>query len=151
MKKTIFVFCIFICLFDSLKICVASSVSEITNTLIDLDVIDEKYFSQSDSVTREEALIVIMRIIGITDEDIRNLNGADYIAFADTEHYSYFGCAHAAEIAYGEECVVVYPTLRTRYTLKNTDYFFFPKRKITLKECLALMVRCLQSECFDFE
>lgn len=128
-----------------------SCVLEIKTTLIQLNILDESGFSNSDTITREECLIAIMRVIGATDEGIEKLNGNDFIAFADTEAFSYFGCAYASGIAYGEECAVDYPTERTSHTLKNTDFFFFPKRAITVKECLAFMIRCLQSDKTDFD
>ena len=79
------------------------------------------------------------------------MNGADFFAFVDTDQFSYFGCASAGQIAYGVECVVDYPTYRSSHTRTNTDYFFFPKQAITVKECLALMIRCLQSEKYVFD
>ena len=128
-----------------------SCVLESRTTLIQLNILDESGFSNPDAITREECLVAIMRVIGVTDEEIEKLNGADLISFADTDAFSYFGCADLAGIAYGEECVVDYPTERTSHTLKNTDFFFFPKRAITTKECLAFMIRCLQSDKTDFD
>ena len=121
-----------------------STVSENSTMLIQLNILDESGFSNPDAITREECLVAIMRVIGVTDEEIEKLNGADLISFADTESFSYFGCAWLSEIAYGEECVVDYPTERTSHTLKNTDFFFFPERAVTVKETLAFMVRCLE-------
>ncbi|MBU5449764.1 hypothetical protein [Acetivibrio sp. MSJd-27] len=128
-----------------------SCVLEIRTMLNQLNILDESGFSNPDAITREECLVTIMRVIGVTDEEIEKLNGADLISFADTAAFSYFGCADLAGIAYGEECVVDYPTERTSHTLKNTDFFFFPKRAVTTKECLAFMIRCLQSDKADFD
>ena len=127
-----------------------STDSELYYLLNNLNIVDEDFFV-SKTITREEALISIMRVIGATDEKIEESSGADLIAFADTETYSYFGCAWLCGIAYGEECVVDYPTDRTSHTLKNTDFFFFPERAVTIKECLAFMIRCLQSDKTDFD
>ncbi len=129
---------------------VGSSVYDLNNTLIQLNIVDENGFSNPYAITREDCLISIMRVIGLTDDQIEKLDGADFISFADTAPFSYFGCADAGKIAYGEECVVDYPTLRTAYTLKNTDIFFFPNRAVSVKECLAFMNRCLQPGKPDF-
>lgn len=112
--------------------------------LVELNIIDESYFSDSNTVTRGECIVAIMRVIGVTDKEIEKLNGGDLISFADTDAFSYFGCAWLGKIAYGEECIVDYPTERTRHTLKNADFFFFPDRVVTVKETLAFMVRCLE-------
>ena len=114
--------------------------------LSELGIIDKSFFKSDNIVTREEAIIAIMRTIGITDEDVRLLNGADLITFVDTKSYSYIGCANLSKIAYGEECIIDYPTYRTIHTRKNIDFFFFPERPITLKESLAFMVRCLECD-----
>lgn len=121
-----------------------SDISAERDILVELNIIDESYFSNLDTVTRGECIVAIMRAIGATDSEIEKIGGDDLIAFADTAVYSYFGCAYLAEIAYGEECVVDYPTSRTAHTLKNTDIFFFPNREATVKEALAFMVRCLE-------
>lgn len=128
-----------------------SYVLEIKSTLTQLNILDESGFSNPNRITRKECLVTIMRVIGVTDEEIENLNGADLIAFVDTESFSYFGCAYLSGITFGEECVVDYPTERTSHTLKNTDFFFFPERAVTTKECLAFMIRCLQSDKIDFD
>lgn len=119
------------------------STASAKEVLAELNIIDENYFSNSNVITREECLIAVMRVIGLTDEDVEKLNGADLISFADTGAFTYFGCADLSGIAYGEECIVDYPTERTRHTLKNTDFFFFPNRVVTVEETLAFMVRCL--------
>lgn len=128
-----------------------STDSETETMLIQLNIIDENYFSNSDTVTREECLVAIMRVIGASDEEIEKLNGADIISFVDTDSFSYFECAWLSGIAYGEECVVDYPTHRTSHTLKNTDFFFFPERAATVKETLAFMVRCLEADKIDID
>lgn len=120
------------------------NVNKIKDMLTELNIVNENYFSNQDTVTRAECLVAIMRAIGVTDEDIEELNGADLTGFVDTFPYSYFGCAYLAKIAYGEECIVDYETYRTSHTLKNTDIFFFPDRSVTVKETLAFMVRCLE-------
>lgn len=121
------------------------------SVLMHLNILSESELYRTDTVTREECLVAIIRVIGATDETIENLNGADVISFADTTSFSYFECARLSGIAYGEECEVEYPTERTMHTLKNTDFFFFPERAVTVKECLAFMNRCLQSEKIDFD
>lgn len=120
------------------------NVNKMKEMLTELNIVDENYFSNQDTVTRAECLVAIMRAIGVTDEEIEKLNGADLAGFVDTFPYSYFGCAYLAKIAYGEECIVDYETYRTSHTLKNTDIFFFPDRAVTVKETLAFMVRCLE-------
>ncbi|MBU5451520.1 hypothetical protein [Acetivibrio sp. MSJd-27] len=120
------------------------NISKEENILIELNIVDEGYFSNFNTVTREECLVAIMRVIGVTDKEVDLLNGADFVAFEDTYPYSYFGCAYRAKIAYGEECIVDYPTYRTSHTHKNTDFFFFPQRAVTVKETIAFMVRCLE-------
>lgn len=122
----------------------SSDISSFKSTLLQFNIIDESYFSNANTVSREECIVAIMRVIGVTDEEIEKLNGDDLICFADTDTFSYFGCARLGNIAYGEECVVNYPTHRTSHTLKNTDTFFFPKRAVTVKETVAFMVRCLE-------
>lgn len=122
----------------------SSDISNLKNTLLQLNIIDESYFSNANVVSREECIVAIMRVIGATDEEIEKLNGGDLICFADTAPFSYFGCAWLGKIAYGEECVIDYPTHRTSHTLKNTDLFFFPERAVTVKETIAFMVRCLE-------
>lgn len=130
---------------------VASEPLEIKDMLVKLNILDENGFSDLDTITRGECLIAIMRVIGATDEEIGKLSGADFEPFADTAPYSYFGCAAAGKIAYGEEWVVEYPTHRTAHALKNTDFFFFPDRTVTAKECLAFMIRCLLSDQTDYD
>lgn len=120
------------------------NVNKMKEMLTELNIVDENYFSNKDTVTRAECLVAIMRAIGVTDEEIEKLNGADLAGFVDTFPYSYFGCAYLAKIAYGEECIVDYETYRTSHTLKNTDIFFFPDRAVTVKETVAFMVRCLE-------
>lgn len=118
--------------------------SEIEDTLMQLNILDESGFLNPNTVSREECIIAIMRVIGVTDEDVAFLAGNGFYAFADTNAYSYEGCAYKGKIAYGEECEVDSPTYRSTHTLKNTDFFFFPNREVTVKECLAFMVRCLE-------
>lgn len=152
MKKLVIVVVVIMHLLGMINVYADNScVLEIRTTLVQLNILDESGFSNSDAITREECLVAIMRVIGVTDEKIEKLNGADLVSFADTESFSYFGCACLSGIAYGEECVVDYPTERTSHTLKNTDFFFFPERAITTKECLAFMIRCLQSDKTDFD
>ncbi|MBE7020877.1 MAG: hypothetical protein E7411_05565 [Ruminococcaceae bacterium] len=127
------------------------SFRKIKNKLIELNIMNEDYFSNSSTVTRKECLIAIMRCIGLTDQIISLFNGADYTAFVDTHPYSYYGCAYRAKIAYGEECMVDYPTYRTSHTGKNTDIFFFPERNVSVKETLAFMVRCLISDELEYD
>ena len=151
MKKTILLLLlVYVCLCGT-SVYADNSDLEIKNKLIQLNIVDENGFSNPDAITREECLVSIMRVIGVTDEEVEKLNGADLITFEDTAPFSYFGCAYLSGIAYGEECVVDYPTERTSHTLKDTDYFFFPKRIATIKECLAFMVRCLQSDEPDYD
>ena len=128
-----------------------SAVYEKRNTLFQLSILDGNAFSNPDTITRAECLTAIMRVIGASDEEMEKLDGHDLISFADTDSFSYFGCAWVGGIAYGVECVVDYPTQRTAYTLKNTDFFFFPQRTVTTKECLAFMIRCLQSNKVDYD
>ena len=123
--------------------------SETIAKLIQLNILDGNDFSNSDTVTREECLIRIMRAIGLNDEGVNSLGATSYYAFVDTKSRSYFGCASVSKIAYGEECVVDYETERTSHTLKNTDYFFFPDRDVTVIETLAFMVRCLETDEID--
>lgn len=152
MKKLVSIVVAIMYLLGMTNVCADNSaVSETKDMLIRLNVLNESGFSDPDIITREECLVAIMRVIGVTDEEIEKLNGADVISFADTESFSYFGCAWLGGIAYGEECVVEYLTERTAHTLKNTDFFFFPERAVTTKECLAFMIRCLQSDKTDFD
>lgn len=102
--------------------------------------------SASDTVSRGECLTGIMKTIGLTDEYISKLDGADYLAFADTDPFSYFGCAMASGIAYGFELTVDSPSLRTSRSLRKTDFFFCPERPVTVGECLAFMTRCLETD-----
>ena len=146
MKKLVILIVVTLCLFGSINVYADNSGLEIKDKLIQLNIINDSGFSNLDVITREECLVSIMRVIGVTDEEIEKLNGADLISFVDTESFSYFGCAYLSGIAYGEECVVDYPTERTSHTLKNTDFFFFPERTATVKECLAFMIRCLQAD-----
>jgi len=124
---------------------------EVPYTLKQLNIVDENTFSNNNTVSRGECLTTIMRSIGLKDEYLMSLNGADFYAFVDTESYSYYGCAYRAQIAYGEECIVKHPTYRSSHTGKNTDFFFFPERPATIKEALAFMVRCLSSDNSNYE
>ena len=145
MKKITTVALLVTCLLGAIMVYAHNdNISETRDRLVELNIINDGYFSNSNTVTREECIVAIMRAIGVTDEEIEKLNGCDLISFVDTDAFSYVGCADLAQIAYGEECVVDYPTERTSHTLKNTDFFFFPERAITTKECLAFMVRCLE-------
>ena len=134
-----------VCLF-----CVGKVSADTTNNietgslLFELNIIDETYFSNTNTVTREECLIAIMRAIGVTGIEFDSIDGADFYGFADTPFLSYFGCAYLSKIAYGEERVIDYSTYRTDHTGRNVDYFFFPKRAVTVKEALAFMIRCLE-------
>jgi len=84
---------------------------EVPYTLKQLNIVDENTFSNNNTVSRGECLTTIMRSIGLKDEYLMSLNGADFYAFVDTESYSYYGCAYRAQIAYGEECIVKYDNL----------------------------------------
>lgn len=152
MKKLVIVVVAIIYLLGMINVYADNScVLEIRTMLNQLNILDESGFSNPDAITREECLVMIMRVIGVTDGEINSLGGTSLYAFVDTNSRSYFGCAWLSKIAYGEECVVDYPTERTSHTLKNTDFFFFPKRAVTTKECLAFMIRCLQSDKTDFD
>lgn len=139
-KKAVIITCAISILW--VQACLAYCVNSEINTLEELGIIDDASISFN-PVTREECLVAVLRVIGVTDDYISTLGGADYITFADTSSYSYFGIAFFNKIAYGEEIVVDFPTERTRHTFKNTDYFFFPHKNATINECLAFMVRCL--------
>ncbi|WP_249313889.1 hypothetical protein [Congzhengia minquanensis] len=151
MERIISIALLVICLLGMNTVYADSDISVERDMLTELNIIDESYLSNSNTVTRAECIVAITRVIGVTNEDIEKLNGADFVAFEDTDSYSYFGCAYRAKIAYGEECIVDYPTYRTSHTGKNTDFFFFPNRAATVKETLAFMVRCLQSDKTDFD
>lgn len=117
---------------------------ETRDMLTQLNILQEDSFSDSNTVSRKECIVAIMRLIGVTDEDINSLNGADLYTFADTKSYSYEGCAYVGKIAYGEECIVDYPTYRTTHSGKNIDFFFFPERAVTIRETLTFIIRCLE-------
>lgn len=142
--KKIIVICLLTCLLGAITVHADIDVSGGKDVLIRLNIINENYFLNTDTVTREECIVAIMRVIGVTDEEIDKLNGSDLISFADTDVYSYIGCADLAQIAYGEECIVNYQTPRNSHTLRNTDFFFFPDRLATMKETIAFMIRCLE-------
>ena len=109
-------------------------------------VINEIGVTDNNSITRAECLIILMNIIGAPKEEVEKWDGADFFPFADVEPFSYFGGAYCADIAYGEACIIDYETIFTSHTGNNYDYFFFPERAVTLEECLAFMVRCLEEE-----
>ncbi len=113
------------------------------NDLKKFNIINEMDFTDTSNITREKCLVAIMKTIGVTDNDIKKLNGSDRYAFADTPTYSYIGCAYYAKIAFGEEKVIDYATYRTSHTGKNVDLFFYPDRYATIKDCLAFCTRCL--------
>lgn len=102
-------------------------------------------------VTRKDCIVEVMRAIGLTDEAVENARGkaADVYTFADADEPSYMDFAYMANIAYGVEMYTETPTYRTVHTGKNTDFFFLPDRPITVNECIAFMVRCLDSEKTD--
>ena len=142
MKKIVIVLTMFMSL-----ICVsvnAENVNVNKNILSQLNIINENTFENENAVTREECLTAIIKTLGATDDAINMADGSHVVCFVDAGFYSYIGCAYITHIAYGEEQVVDYPTFRTSHTRKNTDYFLFPKRKVTVKEVLAYMVRCLE-------
>lgn len=142
MKKIIIILTMFMSL-----ICVsvnAENVNVNENILSQLNIINENMFENENTVTREECLTAIIKTLGVTDENVKNLDGSYFVAFVDSSFYSYIGCAYLSYIAYGEECEVITPTYNSSHTRKNTDYFLFPKRKVTVKEVLAYMVRCLE-------
>lgn len=144
LKKIITIILLATCLLGGIIVNADNDFPDEKDILVKLNVINKSYFLDFNTVTREECIIAIMRVIGVTDEEINSLKGADFISFVDTPSFSYFGCAYLAKIAYGEECVVDYPTPRTSHTLKNTDFFFFPDRPVTPKETIAFIIRCLE-------
>ena len=147
MKKMIITIILIMCFLVNINVYADNSdVSVYKDELIRLNILDEDDFSNSDTITRGDCLIAIIRAIGITDNDISRFDGADFMPFVDTASFSYFGYAYMAEIAYGEKCVVDYPTYRSTHMRTNWDYFFFPERAVTVKETLAFMVRCLEKE-----
>lgn len=125
------------------------SSNEIKKQLIELNIIDENYFVSSDTITRGECLIAIMRTIGLTDESIKKMGGTSFETFVDCGTYSYYGIAHMENIAFGVYCDVDFPTYRTSHTGRNKDFFFFRDRVVTTREALLFMVRCLQKTPFQ--
>lgn len=153
MKKRILIIMMVLNLLMPMSVCASNECVSDTDILALLEIVEDDYFTNSETVTREECIIAIMRVIGVTDAKVDKLYGADLFCFVDTSAFSYFGCAYLGGIAYGEECVVDYPTYRTSHTSKNTDFFFFPERLVTVKETLAFMNRCLgedKSEKYEF-
>ena len=102
-------------------------------------------------VTRKDCIVAVMKVIGLTDEAVENARGkaADVYTFADAGELSYIDFAYMANIAYGVEMYTDTPTYRTVHTGKNTDFFFLPDKTVTVNECIAFMVRCLDSEKTD--
>ncbi len=135
MRRIFTLILLVICLLGNNKVYAGSrDISDLKSTLLQLNIIDESYFSNASVVSREECIVAIMRVIGVTDGEIEELNGSDLICFADTDAFSYFGCAWLGKITYGEECVVDYPTLRASHTLKNTDLFFSQNVQLQLRK-----------------
>ena len=84
MKKTILLLLlVYVCLCGT-SVYADNFDLEIKNKLIQLNIVDENGFSNPDAITREECLVSIMRVIGVPDEEVEKLNGADLITLADT-------------------------------------------------------------------
>lgn len=146
MKKLIVIFISIISFIINGNVYADENLIDSKSMLIGLGVVPESGFSSSDTISREECIISIMRILGVTDGDIESLRGSDLYVFVDARPYSYIGCAYRSRIAYGEECEVNYQTYRTSHMGGNKDFFFFPHRAVTIKEVLAFMVRCLDKD-----
>ncbi|MBE7011372.1 MAG: hypothetical protein E7415_01715 [Ruminococcaceae bacterium] len=152
MKKIISLILFFCCILNIIPICADEIESDVTeHDLIKFGILDEDSFLNDDTITREECLIAIMRVIGLTDNDVNMMDGADCYAFVDVGPFTYIGCAWESRIAYGIECIVDFPTYRSSHTGKNTDYFFFSDRDATITEALAFMIRCLEKDEIDLD
>jgi len=156
-KRLIIAMFLMICFLGIIKVHADDyTVSETKDTLIQLNILNEKGFLNPDAITRGECLIAIMRVIGVTDEEVALLNGSDVISFVDTNTFSYFGCADWSRIAYGEEFEVDNSSFHRGGGgpppgKNRIVYYFFPNREVTLNECLAFMVRCLEQSVVNAE
>ena len=109
------------------------------------EIVQASDILDSGKISRGECLTMILKSTGLKSTYIEELNG-NWTVFVDVDLYSYYSCARRADIAYGEACIIDYETIFTSHTGNNYDYFFFPERAVTLEECLAFMVRCLEEE-----
>lgn len=115
-----------------------STPSSLKDILVNIKILNKNGFSSENTVSREECITAIMRVIGVTDEMIKEFQLEEPCAFADADVYTYMGYARTGKIAYGEECIID--------AQNNEDCFFFPQRAVTVKEVLAFMNRCLDDE-----
>ena len=102
--------------------------------LKDNDILEEKL------ITRQECLVSIMKILGVTQEISLKTNPRYVPVFDDSynsPYYGYFVYAFDNDIAYG--------------TVRDNKRLFEPTRYATYTEALTFIVRCLTKETVDVE
>ena len=95
----------------------------------------------SDSVSRAECIVTIMKLIGVTENHAERYGRAnlDEPIFNDERDM------------YKEEKGYIRIAGTSRIALRIRERDFFPKRNVTVKECTAFIMRCLESSSPDLE
>ncbi len=145
LKKILVLLCIILFDYNVGYYCVYASAqvndSNIKNPNI-YDILDENILNE-ESITRSNCISSIMKLIGVSEDDAYIFENSyfEYPIFSDVRDHEvgngYMLVAGYANIAVGEE--------------KGDEFYFYPSRNVSIEECIAFIVRCLDKSVLNID